>query len=110
VTEEAILDYLYQHPDGGIGTSDLAKILKPEQDTTERQLQAFEEVKYGIETLFEAGLITWKKKIRESGLLQHKQLGLTKKGEAEAIRQARQEKVNVPALMGVLEAIRDRQG
>ena len=89
--EEAILDYLYAHPDGEIGTPGLMRILKPEQDTDEQRQEAYKETQYAIETLLAAGLA---KGERHSGYgdVYHSELRLTPKGEAEAIKQRRRPK------------------
>jgi hypothetical protein len=88
LTEEAILDHLYEHPDGNLGTPDLVRILKPEQDGIKQQQQAFEEIQYGIETLVAARLVRGKR-TSESESLRYVQLRLTAKGQAEAIKQRR---------------------
>ena len=98
-TEEAILDYLYQHPGGGVGSGDLAKVLSPElilEQSTElldnEQLQAIDQAlrkaQYGIETLIAARLVRGKRALK-SNRLTYVQLDLTAKGQAEAIKQGR---------------------
>jgi len=59
-SEEAILDYLYGHPDEKIGTKDLVRSLRAEQP------QAYEEIRYGVETLIAAALARGKR-ISDSG-------------------------------------------
>jgi hypothetical protein len=89
--EEAILNSLYEHPRGDIGVKDLVRILKPEHTTAEQQEQDFEEVQHGIETLIVARLVRGQR-VSESGKVRHDTLRLTRKGEAEAIKQRRREK------------------
>jgi hypothetical protein len=87
--EEAILEYLYEHPDSDIGTPGLIKILKPDQNPDGQQ--AYKDVQYAIETLLAARLV---KGERHAGFgsVYHAELSLTPKGEAEAITQRRRVK------------------
>src|SRR6266852_6627511 len=86
--EGAILGYLYDHPGGHIGTEGLVRILKPQQSTAEQPRQAFDEVQYGIETLYAERLVTGKI-VPKSGKVQHVQLRLTSEGKVEAIKERR---------------------
>lgn len=89
--EEAILEYLYAHPDSGIGTPGLMEILRPDQGRPDDQQQAYKDVQYAIETLLAARLV---KGERHAGFgsVYHAELLLTPKGEAEAITQRRRVK------------------
>lgn len=87
-TEEAILEYFFEHPDENIGTAGLIKVLKLEQSTAGQEQQAYKEIQFGIESLVAARLVKGKR-VSESGRVQYVQLRLTAKGEAEAIKQKR---------------------
>jgi len=88
-TEEAILGYLYDNPDGSMGTTSLMSALQPEQQSTaEQREQSFEGIQYGIETLV-AHLLVKGKRTTEAGKVRYVQLRLTSKGQAEAIKQKR---------------------
>jgi hypothetical protein len=83
--EQAVLDYLFAHPDSAIATMGLMKVLKPEQDTEEQQRQAYTETEHAIEALIAGGLVKGK---RHEGLgdVYFDELFLTPKGEVEAIK------------------------
>jgi hypothetical protein len=85
--EEAILKYLYEHPDWSIGTMSLVQALKSEVKDEESE-KAFSDIQYGVETLIADKLIKGKR-VLASQVIQFVQLELTPKGEAEAILQKR---------------------
>lgn len=94
--EEDILCYLFDRPDGNVGTVELVGLLKSAQGTAEQRERS---IQYGIESLVAAGLVRGKR-ISKSGRVQYAQLRLTAKGDPEAIRQKRRLKsVNVNILM-----------
>lgn len=101
-TEEAILAYLYVHPCDNIGTGDLARILKSEQDATE----AFDQTQYGIETLVAERLVKGKR-VSESGKVQYIELRLTTKGEEVAINEQRRARVS--GSLSTMSALRKRR-
>jgi len=84
--EEAILEYLYAHPDEVIGTDSLSGALKPDRKTIEQQQQTYEEIQSGIETLIAAGLVRGKR-VSNSGNVCFEKLRLNRKGEVAAIRE-----------------------
>lgn len=97
-TEEAVLEYLYGHPTESIGTADLARIVKSDQDA----IGPVNETQYAIETLVAARLVKGKR-VSESGKIRFVGLRLTTKGEAEAIKQQRRTKsikVNIRMIGG----------
>src|SRR6202008_4206190 len=79
-TEEAILAYLYAHPDGDIGTPGLMTILRPAEDTAEQRHEAYKVTQYAIETLVAACLVKGKR-YPGFGDVYHAELRLTPKGE-----------------------------
>jgi len=90
--EEAVLQFLYSHPDGEYGTFHLARQLKPEPPagaTEEQKLQAFKDVQNAIETLIMAKLAKGRRLRAASGEVYFEELKLTTTGEAEAIKQKR---------------------
>jgi len=97
-TEEAMLAYLYAHPDSDIGTPGLMTILKLGQDNDEQRQQAYKVTQYAIETLVASGLVKGKR-YPGFGDVYHAELRLTPKGEMEAIKQKRRVKkiiVDIP--------------
>ena len=84
-TEQAILDYLYCHPDKGIGTGSLMRALRPDQDAAEKQKQAYREIQGAIETLVGQGLAE-ERGVSASGEVYFDNLRLTTKGERVAIK------------------------
>jgi len=94
-TEEAILAYLYTHPEE-IGAKGLARILKPEEQ------ESWKDIEEGIKTLIAAGLAKGKR-VSDSQSVWHEKLCLTTKGEAEYIKQERRPKgltVNIELVGG----------
>ncbi len=94
-TEEAILAYLYAHPEE-IGTKGLASILKLEEQ------ESWKDIEEGIKTLIAAGLIRGKR-VSDPQCVWHEKLRLTTKGEVEAIKQERRPKgitVNIELVGG----------
>jgi hypothetical protein len=85
-TEEAILEYLFTHDDGPIGTSRLAGALKPDRTSAEQQQEACEEIQVGLETLDLAGLIR-RRRVPRSGSVYFENIHLTRKGEVAAMRE-----------------------
>jgi hypothetical protein len=83
-TEEAVLAYLYAHPEE-IGAKGLANILKPEEK------DYWKDIEEGIKTLIAARLVKGKR-VSDSRNVWHEKLSLTTKGEAEAIKQERRPK------------------
>jgi len=93
-TEEAILEFLYTHPNGW-GTYSLTRELRPEPKTglsEEQKLKAFDEIQHAIETLVAAKVAKGKRLRDASGRVYFEKLQLTANGEAEAIKQRRRVK------------------
>ena len=84
-TEESLLAYLYAHPNEDVGSKALARILKPEES------DSWKEVEEGIKTLIADRLVKGKR-VSASRDVWHEKLRLTTKGEEEAIKQERRPK------------------
>jgi len=80
-TEEAILAYLYAHPEK-IGAKGLASILKQEEQ------ESWKDIEEGIKTLIAAELVIGER-VSDSQGVWHEKLRLTRKGEREAIKEER---------------------
>jgi hypothetical protein len=89
--EEAVLDYLYNHPDEAIVTKSLTEVLKPDRDTEEKQHQSYEEIQGAIEALIVSGLVKGKRG-SSSGKIFFSKLRLTPKGEIAAINERKRPK------------------
>jgi hypothetical protein len=93
--EEAILEFLYEHPDWDTGTFSLVKTLRgePSGSTDEEKHQqakrAFEDVQHAVETLIMGKLAKGKRLRAASGEIYFSELKLTPSGEAAAIKQKR---------------------
>ena len=88
-TEEAILAYLYAHPEEEIGAKRLANILKPEEPESWRNIEE------GIKTLIAAELVVGKRVSDSARSVWHEKLRLTAKGERETIKEERRAKEGI---------------
>jgi hypothetical protein len=88
--EETILIWLYDHPGHDASTDTFTKLLKPDlkmHEASEELREALDKTQFAIETLVEQRLAAGERFLQ--GMVKFRELSLTPKGEAEAIRQKR---------------------